>query len=79
MDFKVYAIQSTVSNRVYVGQSENVEKRLEEHNNGRVRSTSADKPWRLLKIEGFDTRSKARWFERQLKNSRGKREKWLSQ
>jgi len=37
--FCVYAIQSEVSKRVYVGQTDNLETRLREHNNGRVKST----------------------------------------
>lgn len=73
----VYAIKSSSSDRTYIGQTENIERRLLEHNLGRVPSTSKDKPWLLLKTEEFDTRVEARWAERQLKASRGRREKWL--
>jgi predicted GIY-YIG superfamily endonuclease len=47
------------------------------HKKGAVPSTTADRPWHVVKIEEFPTREKARYFERQLKKSRGKREKWL--
>lgn len=73
----VYAIQSQVSGRIYIGQTEDIERRLKEHNSGRLRSTSGDKPWTLLKTEMFASRSEARWAERQLKISRGRRDKWL--
>jgi putative endonuclease len=74
----VYAIKSSISGRVYIGQTENFDRRLVAHNTGRVRSTSVDKPWVLLKIEPFNTRAEARWAERQLKASKGRRERWLN-
>jgi putative endonuclease len=77
MSFAVYAIQAR-SGRVYVGQSENVEQRVNAHNKGAVMSTSADRPWTLVKCETFETREKARFFEWQLKKSRGRRLKWLA-
>lgn len=75
--FYVYAIQSKTSGRIYIGQSECVERRLEEHNADRVASTKNDRPWTLLRFQDFTTRSEARWFERQLKQSRGRRLRWL--
>ena len=38
-----------------------------------------DVPWKLVAIEEFQTRSQAMWKETELKNSRGKRVKWLEQ
>ena len=64
--FFVYAIQSKACDRIYIGQSECVERRLQEHNAGRVPSTKYDRPWALLRFEEFTTRSEARLFERQL-------------
>ena len=75
--FFVYAIQSRTCNRIYIGQSECVERRLVEHNAGRVRSTKNDRPWVILRFEEFNTRSEARWFEYQIKQSRGRRLRWL--
>jgi predicted GIY-YIG superfamily endonuclease len=76
MSFYVYAIQSA-SGRIYVGQTGDVNKRLSLHNAGAVHSTKADSPWVLFKIQGFDAREQARYFEWELKRSRGKRQKWL--
>jgi len=76
MSFSVYAIQSD-SGRIYVGQSQDVEQRLQAHNKGLVASTKADRPWTLFRAAEFDTREQARFFEWQLKRSRGKRLKWL--
>lgn len=76
MSFSVYAIKSC-NGRIYVGQSQDMERRLEAHNNGLVASTKADRPWTLFKAAEFDTREQARFFEWQLKRSRGKRLRWL--
>ena len=73
----VYAIQSEVSNRVYVGQTDDLDRRLKEHNHGRAKSTKHEAPWKILAVEFFYERSKARWCESCLKKSRGKRLEWL--
>ena len=75
--FYVYAIQSEKSGRVYIGQSDCMERRVTEHNSGRVSSTKNDRPWTLLRFQEFTARNEARWFERQLKQSRGRRLRWL--
>ena len=75
--FYVYAIQSGKNKRVYIGQSDCLERRLGEHNAGQVSSTKNDRPWVLLRFQEFTTRNEARWFERQLKQSRGRRLRWL--
>ena len=79
MTFQVYAIQEFASERVYVGQTQDLAKRLAEHNAGHVFSTKHGAPWHLLASEEVQTRAQARWLERQLKNSRGTRERWLLQ
>jgi len=75
--FFVYAIKSLPTKQVYIGQTEDIEKRLKYHNSGYVKATGNRKPWILLAIEGFEKRDKARWTERELKRSRGKRLKWI--
>jgi putative endonuclease len=76
--YKVYAIESENTGRIYIGQTNNIQKRLKMHNMGYVKSTYKDMPWHLLAIESFDTRNEARWRERQLKKSKGIRMKWLA-
>ncbi len=75
--FCVYAIQSEVSIRVYIGQTDDLEKRLNEHNGGRVKSTKHDIPWKILATQYINDRSAARWLERCLKRSKGRRLEWL--
>jgi len=77
--FVVYAIESSSTGRVYIGQTNDVEKRLQFHNSGYVKSTSKDAPWRIIAMESFSNRELARWCEKQLKKSKGARVKWLKQ
>ncbi len=75
--YYVYAIESIDTGRIYIGQTKNLENRLRLHNNSQVKSTSKETPWKLTALEKFDTREQARWCEKKLKKSRGKRIKWL--
>ena len=77
-EWVVYAIENAVE-RIYVGQTGDWEARLKSHNNGLVRSTQKDGPWRLVAMEKCATQSEARWLEFQIKRSRGKRIKWVKQ
>jgi len=76
--FCVYAILSEKRGRIYIGQTVNFDSRLRAHNQGRVASTAADRPWSLVKQQFFSTRNEARWFEVCLKRSRGRRLRWLA-
>jgi len=75
--YLVYAIKSLSKERIYIGHTKDFNKRLKYHNAGYVKSTSDDRPWVLLALGEFGTRGKARWFERELKRSSGKRKKWI--
>lgn len=44
MTFWVYGIQSELSGRIYIGQSDSLLRRIEEHNAGRVKSTKDQRP-----------------------------------
>jgi putative endonuclease len=50
-----------------VGSTEDVEKRLLQHNPGKSISTRAGKPWELVHIEKFTSRSEALIQERKIK------------
>ena len=74
--FFVYGIRSA-SGRNYIGQTNDMERRLQNHNEGRVVSTAADRPWILIALQRCADRNSARWIEHQLKESHGRRERWL--
>lgn len=64
MPFYTYILQSEKNGRRYFGSCENITTRLELHNAGKVRSTKAYIPYKLIYFEEFDTRSEA--YKREL-------------
>ncbi len=71
--FYVYVLKSKNDYSQYIGLSQNVEERLEEHNTGRVNSTKLKRPWQLIYTESFTTRLEARKREKYLKSAAGRR------
>lgn len=57
---------------MYVGSTEDLENRLKLHNVGKVRSTKAKRPWKLLGYELYNLRSEAVKRERFLKSHQQK-------
>lgn len=44
----IYAIQSEVDKRIYVGMTKDLDRRIKEHNAEKNRSTKAYKPWKVI-------------------------------
>jgi putative endonuclease len=70
--YNIYTIQSQVDKRLYVGISENILKRVKEHNSGQVFSTKGYRPWILVYTENIGSRIEARKREKYLKSGCGK-------
>ncbi len=68
----VYALQSQLDQRIYVGLSKDLNKRLREHNAGYVTSTKGFRPWTIIFTEIVETRIEARNLEKKLKSGYGK-------
>ena len=71
----VYILYSVRFAKTYVGLTENVEKRIIEHNNKKSNYTSKYTPWEAIHVESFSTRIEARKREKYLKSSAGRR--WM--
>ena len=69
----VYVLLSQTYHTRYVGSTENIEKRLNEHSSGKVRYTKGRKPWVLLYKEEYNTRTEARKRELFLKTGQGRK------
>ncbi|OQA01775.1 MAG: GIY-YIG nuclease superfamily protein [Bacteroidetes bacterium ADurb.Bin408] len=69
----VYAIRNFANNEIYVGISKDVNKRLNEHNNGKNRYTKAYMPWEIFFTEEHPDYASARKREIYFKNASGKR------
>jgi putative endonuclease len=70
--FYVYAISSEVKNYIYVGLTNDIERRLDEHNLGYNKTTKPYKPFKLILLEKYETRIEARSREKYLKSGIGK-------
>ena len=70
--YSVYVIKSQIDSRLYVGLSNNVERRVGEHNHGHVFSTKGYRPWNLVYYENIGNRKEARVREKYLKSGCGK-------
>jgi putative endonuclease len=70
--YYVYAIRSISRNYIYVGMTNDIRRRINEHNNGENRSTKAYRPFVLIFSQEFKTRSEARKKEVYLKSGSGK-------
>ena len=73
MRYRVYIIESQKDKSWYYGFSENVEKRLDLHNEGNSTYTKSKRPWKLIFLRSFDIKTEALKFERYLKKTRNKR------
>ncbi len=71
--FFVYVLYSDGFDKHYVGLSENVDKRLKEHNERQNKSTKPYIPWRVVHLEEYKTRNEARTREKYLKSASGRR------
>jgi len=70
--FTVYAISSLERNYIYVGLTDNLERRFFEHNNGQNKTTKPYKPFKVIYSENCETRLEARNREKYFKSGSGK-------
>jgi putative endonuclease len=64
----VYILFSESHTRFYIGQTNDIEQRLDRHNGGYEKSTSPYKPWKLILFLEKQTRGEALILEKKLKN-----------
>jgi len=70
--FFVYALKSINRNYIYVGLTDNVQRRISQHNNGRSKTTKPYLPFVLILTEEYPSRIEARQREKYLKSGVGK-------
>ncbi len=71
--YYVYAIKSEIKDWIYVGITDDIERRLKQHNSGWNRSTKPYRPFQLIYSEKCIDRPTARKREKYLKSAAGKR------
>lgn len=68
----VYAIKSIIKNYIYVGMTNDLKRRVHQHNSGLNKTTKPYKPFELILCENYKTRLQARRREKYLKSGIGK-------
>jgi putative endonuclease len=70
--YYTYVLRSEIDNKLYVGWTEDIERRLSEHNNGSVVSTNSRKPFKLIYYEACNKKEDAIAREKALKTGFGR-------
>ncbi len=70
--YYVYILKSEQNNHYYTGLTNDIDRRLLEHNSGGTKSTKAHVPYKLVYKESFPTRVEARNREKFLKSGIGR-------
>jgi putative endonuclease len=68
----VYVLRSSIDNNLYVGSTNDIKRRLDEHNSGKVDSTKARLPLSLEAYFAVHDQSGAIALEKYLKTGSGK-------
>ena len=75
MFYYTYVIRSINRNYIYVGLTNNIGRRVNQHQNGKEKTTAPYRPFDLLFTEQFNSRIDARNREKYLKSGIGK--EWI--
>ncbi|MEE8328449.1 MAG: GIY-YIG nuclease family protein [Thermodesulfovibrionia bacterium] len=70
--YYVYAIKSKEKNYIYVGLTNNPQRRIKEHSYKKEKTTRVYAPFKAILIEKYRTRIEARKREKYLKSGVGK-------
>ncbi len=71
--YYVYILASQKITRYYVEHTQDLERRLQEHNSGQTKSTKSGIPWIHVYKEEFATRSEAMKFENKIKKKKSRK------
>jgi putative endonuclease len=71
--YKVYVLKSLRDKKSYVGITNNIQRRLIQHNSGNSYYTKRHKPWKIVYTETFENIIEARKREKYFKSASGRR------
>jgi putative endonuclease len=71
--YSVYVLKSENFPKSYVGMTDNLKRRLREHNNGHSFYTKRYLPWIVVHKEEYNNRIEARQREKYLKSAAGRK------
>ena len=70
--YYMYILESKKDKTLYIGLTDNIPKRLKEHNSGMSKYTKGHSPYAIVFYSAFINRSLAVKFERYLKTASGR-------
>ena len=73
MSYYVYVLKSLKNDSYYVGCTNNIERRLSEHNAGYSKSTRLNVPFKLVYKEEYNSLSDARVREQNIKKRKSRK------
>ena len=73
MEYFLYVLKSTTSLKSYTGITNNLERRLTEHNSGKHIYTKRYCPWIMIYYEKYGSLKEARKREKYLKSASGRK------
>lgn len=65
--FYVYVLKSKKDNSLYIGYTNDLKRRFEEHNSGKNKSTKFKTPFELVYYEAYKSKSDAKYREKNMK------------
>ena len=68
-EYVVYQLKSLKDNKFYIGSTNDLERRLKQHNSGQVFSTKSRRPFVLRGYQNFTTIETAAKYEKKYKKS----------
>ena len=77
-----YLLKSEICNRTYIGITNNIKKRIRQHNGeicGGAKYTNSNRPWKVvLTLSGFSSKNQALSFEYRVKKKRNSKNKLVT-
>jgi len=72
MPYHVYILQSTIDGSYYIGSTQDLNERVDRHNQGRSKYTKSKRPWKLIYHEEYPDRTTATKREYEIKGKKRK-------
>lgn len=69
----LYILKSLVNNKYYIGSTKDLDKRLQEHNNGKNKYTKFYMPYELIFKQSYNSIQEARKIEYKLKKLKSRK------
>ncbi len=71
MVFFIYILRSQKTRKYYIGCTNNLKKRVKQHNQGQNISTMRDQPWQLIRYKTSNSQEEAYKCEKLIKSYKG--------